>query len=72
MTEIATALMVRYCPDCCQDTAFEQHHADVGSCPDSPDGHCPEWCCIRCGAGLLTGFPPASAGLPAETVRRVA
>jgi hypothetical protein len=64
--------MILYCPDCCLDTLFEQHHPDVGSCPDSPDGYCPEWCCTPCGAALLTGFTPAFADLPAEPVRRVA
>lgn len=70
MTEMN--VMILYCPDCCRDTTFEQHHARAGSCPDSPDGHCPEWCCTGCGAALLTGFAITAAGLPAEPARRVA
>jgi hypothetical protein len=34
---------------------FEQHH-EMGSCPDAPDGECPEWACTGCGAALLAGF----------------
>jgi hypothetical protein len=64
--------MTRYCPDCGRETTFEQHHADSGSCPDSPDGQCPEWCCTECGAALLTGFGPAVPDPVAQPWRRVA
>jgi hypothetical protein len=46
----------RHCPECGEDRLFDQHHADPGSCPDSPDGCCPEWACTACGAALLAGF----------------
>ena len=48
--------MIRPCPDCGSDRPLEQHHAEVGDCPDAPDGYCPEWSCTACGAGLLIGF----------------
>ena len=64
--------MSRYCPDCGQETTFEQPHAGAGSCPDSADGQCPEWCCTECGAALLTGFAPAAPDLAAQPWRRVA
>jgi hypothetical protein len=35
---------------------FEQHHPAAGSCPDSPDGECPEWFCAVCGDALIIGF----------------
>lgn len=64
--------MTRYCPDCQRDVLFEQHHAAAGSCPDSADGQCPEWCCTACGAALLTGFAPAGRRLAADAWKRVA
>jgi hypothetical protein len=51
------AQMVRCCPDCRSDQPFEQYHDDPG-CPDSPDGHCPEWSCTACGAALFLGSLP--------------
>jgi len=50
--------MIRLCPDCGWDRRFEQHHTVAGSCPDSPDGDCPEWCCAPCGAAMLIGVIP--------------
>jgi hypothetical protein len=64
--------MNRYCPDCGQRTTFEQPHADAGSCPDSPDGQCPEWCCTECGAAVLSGFVPVGGAPTADLWRRVA
>jgi hypothetical protein len=49
--------MFRPCGDCGGELLFEQHHDRPGSCPDSPDGECPEWICTGCGSGLLTGLP---------------
>lgn len=46
----------RNCPGCGEDRLFERHHAETGSCPDAPDGECPEWICTGCGAALLVGF----------------
>lgn len=59
------AYFVRHCPDCHEDSQFEQQHDRPGECPDTPDGdECPEWSCTACGAALLTGvisvgFTPA-------------
>lgn len=46
----------RICPDCEQDRPFEQYHPQ--SCPDAPDGQCPEWACTVCGAAFIVGFVP--------------
>ena len=46
----------RACPECGGERLFEQVHAVAGECPDSLDGHCPEWSCTECGAALLAGF----------------
>ena len=60
----------RPCGECGGDRLFEQHHEVPGSCPDAPDGECPEWACTGCGAALLAGFvlyqaePELMAGLP--------
>jgi hypothetical protein len=64
--------MTRYCPDCAGIMTFEQHHADAGTCPDSPDGQCPEWCCTECGTALLIGLVPAVPDPAAQPWRRVA
>ena len=50
----------RRCEDCGGERLFEQPH-DAGSCPDSPDGRCPEWSCTECGATLLAAIPRMSA-----------
>ena len=55
--------MVRQCPDCAGERLFDRIHDVAGSCPDSLDGDCPEWCCTECGAALLTGYPPQLDGL---------
>jgi hypothetical protein len=55
----------RYCPDCGWDRPFEKHHAIEGSCPDSPDGWCPEWLCADCGAAMVIGL----AARPADLVQ---
>jgi hypothetical protein len=47
-----------YCPGCAGEQPFEQFHDGAGSCPDSPDGHCPEWVCCECGTALIVGFVP--------------
>jgi hypothetical protein len=48
----------RFCPDCRAERLFEQYHDAPGGCPDSADGHCPEWSCTSCGAALLAGSLP--------------
>ena len=50
-----------YCPGCAGEQLFEQFHDDPGRCPDSPDGHCPEWACCACGTALIVGFLPGTA-----------
>lgn len=47
------AEMTRYCADCDWKRLFESRHAIAGTCPDSPDGQCPEWMCTACGGALL-------------------
>ena len=49
------AEIIRSCPDCGQDRAFEQHHGESALCPDAVDGDCPEWYCLACGATMVTG-----------------
>jgi hypothetical protein len=66
--------MFRRCEDCGGERLFEQPHEMPGSCPDSPDGRCPEWSCTECGAvPPAVSWPAATklAGLPA-VVGRVA
>jgi hypothetical protein len=55
----------RPCQDCGGEQLFEQMHETPGSCPDAPDGQCPEWLCTGCGAAEL------STGLPGNTARAV-
>ena len=57
----------RACPDCGDDRRFEQYHGVPGTCPDSPDGECPEWACTECGTAVLTG--PVS-GLTGQATAR--
>ena len=45
--------MFRPCQDCGGEQLFEQMHEAPGSCPDAPDGQCPEWLCTGCGAAEL-------------------
>ena len=47
--------VIRNCPDCGWDRLVEQYHP-AGTCPDAPDGDCPEWSCADCGAAFLIGF----------------
>jgi hypothetical protein len=58
-----------YCPECAGEQLFEQFHDEVGSCPDSPDGHCPEWSCSECGIALIVGFQPREAPLSTAAPR---
>jgi hypothetical protein len=64
----------RQCPECGGETLFEQYHELPGTCPDSPQGECPELACSVCGTALLAYFPVGRiepAVLPASA-RRVA
>ncbi len=47
----------RYCAGCNEERLFEQFHAEPASCPDAPDGDCPEWACAVCGEALIIGLP---------------
>jgi hypothetical protein len=66
--------MFRICQDCGGEQLFEQPHPAPDSCPDAPDGLCPEWSCTGCGAALIVmvlARPYRSAAL-ADVVGRVA
>jgi hypothetical protein len=58
-TEEVTAMtqLTRYCTGCSEERPFEQLHAELASCPDVPDGDCPEWGCSVCGEALFIGLP---------------
>jgi hypothetical protein len=62
--EVEMAEMTRYCADCGWEQLFEPYHAIAGTCPDSPDGRCPEWMCTACGAALLIEVATGPAELP--------
>jgi hypothetical protein len=64
--------MFRPCQDCGGEQLFEQSHAMPGSCPDAPDGMCPEWSCTGCGAAMLVLVLPSRAAALADVVGRVA
>jgi hypothetical protein len=53
--------MFRPCADCGGERLFEQPHEVPGSCPDAPDGRCPEWLCTECGAAWPAMDIPAAA-----------
>jgi hypothetical protein len=50
-------LVTRYCTGCGEERSFEQMHGEAASCPDVPDGDCPEWGCSVCGEALFIGLP---------------
>jgi len=66
--------MFRPCQDCDGEQLFEQPHAIAGSCPDAPDGICPEWSCTECGAAMLVLVlpQPSRPAALAEVAGRVA
>ena len=49
--------MTRHCTGCGEERPFEQMHGEAASCPDVPDGYCPEWGCSMCGDALFIGVP---------------
>jgi hypothetical protein len=53
--------MTRHCRECGRDQLFDQPHDGYGSCPDVPDGNCPEWACTGCGAAILARIPDLMA-----------
>lgn len=56
--------MIRSCPECGGNRLFEQYHGELGGCPDSPDGDCPEWGCATCGTALFVDPAAGTGGLP--------
>jgi hypothetical protein len=60
MTQLDGSHSSRYCAGCREEQVFGQFHADPGSCPDVPDGDCPEWACTICGDTLIIGVPAVS------------
>jgi hypothetical protein len=62
----------RQCSECGGERMFTQHHDIPGSCPDSPDGECPEWFCTGCDSAVLVGLdlyraePKLISGMPAR------
>lgn len=66
------SLRERHCRDCGTQRLFEQPHELAGSCPDTPDGLCPEWLCTGCGAALLTSMPHIVAVPQPAAVAKVA
>ena len=57
MTHLTRPNLTRHCTGCGDERPFEQLHAEPGSCPDVPDGDCPEWGCSMCGEALFIGLP---------------
>ena len=57
MTHVARPEVIRHCSGCGEEQPFEQLHAETASCPDVPDGECPEWGCAVCGEALFIGLP---------------
>jgi hypothetical protein len=49
--------LTRHCTGCGEERLFEQLHTEAASCPDVPDGECPEWGCSICGEALFIGLP---------------
>ena len=48
-----SAVVLRWCATCLDETMFEQPE-----CHDQHGGECPEWVCVSCGEALLLGFVP--------------
>jgi hypothetical protein len=61
--------LTRYCAECGEERLFEQFHAEPASCPDNPDGDCPEWGCTVCGDALFVGLPAREPAISSSTSR---
>jgi hypothetical protein len=59
----------RYCPGCGDERPFEQFHPAAASCPDTPDGDCPEWACVACGDAFVIGLLASPKRAPADDGR---
>jgi hypothetical protein len=57
MTQLSSSQLSMHCAGCNEERLFWQFHADPASCPDVPDGNCPEWGCTSCGDALIIGVP---------------
>ncbi len=57
MTRLSSSQLSSHCAGCNEERLFEQFHAAPASCPDVPDGDCPEWGCTGCGDALIIGLP---------------
>ena len=56
-SQLAWSQLAKYCAGCSEERLFERYHAEPASCPDVPDGECPEWGCTSCGEALIIGLP---------------
>jgi hypothetical protein len=65
------AQLSRHCAECSEERQFGQFHAEPGTCPDTPDGDCPEWGCTVCGDALIIGLP-APAYVDGDSATRAA
>jgi hypothetical protein len=61
--------LTRYCTGCSAERQFEQFHVEPGSCPDAPDGDCPEWGCTACGDALIIGLSVRESAVADSTSR---
>jgi hypothetical protein len=62
----STPQLVRYCGECGGERPF---HAEPASCPDGPDGDCPEWGCTACGEALIIGLAVRGAAAGGSAAR---
>jgi hypothetical protein len=72
MTQLDGSHSSRYCAECREERVFGRFHADLGSCPDVPDGDCPELGCTSCGDALIIGVPAASGYAGSDRAIRAA
>ena len=72
MTQLDGSQVSRYCAGCREERVFGRFHAELGSCPDVPDGDCPEWGCTSCGDALIIGVPAASGYASSDRAIRAA
>jgi hypothetical protein len=66
------AQLSRLCTGCGEEQVFERFHAEPASCPDVPDGDCPEWGCTSCGDALIIGMPAAPVDASSGRATRAA
>ena len=66
------AQLSRLCTGCGEERVFERFHPEPASCPDGPDGDCPEWGCTSFGDALIIGVPAASGYAGSDRAIRAA